>query len=143
MSEGRISRKRKVTKTRREVLAGGAVMLAAFVGGARVAHGQQTMQEKKSTGAEEKITALHQEIDLKAAPHGIYEILLDSRQFAAFTGRSAEIDRQPGGAFKMFGGLIEGRNIELVPDTRIVQAWRPANWDPGVYSLVEFQLKAQ
>jgi activator of HSP90 ATPase len=99
--------------------------------------------EKQSSGAEAKITALHQEVDLRAEPHRIYEILLDSKQFAAFTGRAAEIDRASGGAFKMFGGLIEGRNIELVPDQRIVQAWRPANWDPGVYSIVEFQLKPQ
>ena len=41
----------------------------------------------------------------------------------------------------MFGGLIVGRNIELVPAQRIVQAWRPTHWDPGVYSLVKFELK--
>ena len=130
-------------KTRREVLAAGAVTIAAVLGGASAAQGQQAMKEKQSTGAEEKITALHQEIDLGAEPHRVYEILLDSKQFAAFTGRTAEIDRAPGGAFKMFGGLIEGRNVELVPDVRIVQAWRPASWDPGIYSIVEFQLKAQ
>jgi activator of HSP90 ATPase len=45
-----------------------------------------------------------------------------------------------GGAFSTFGGLIVGRQIELVPDTRIVQAWRPAYWEPGVYSLVKFEL---
>jgi activator of HSP90 ATPase len=128
--------------TRRQLLAIGAITVAGMAAGARGVRAQQSMPpEKQSTGAEAKITALHQEIDLKAEPHRIYEILLDSKQFAAFTGRAAEIDPGPGGAFKMFGGLIEGRNIELVPDRRIVQAWRPANWDPGVYSIVEFQLK--
>ena len=43
----------------------------------------------------------------------------------------------------MFKGLIVGRNVELVPSQRIVQAWRPANWEAGVYSLVKFELKAQ
>jgi activator of HSP90 ATPase len=144
MSDGQVAGKRGEAKTRRDVLMGGAaVTLAALAGAASMARGEQAMQEKQSTGAEAKITALHQEIDLKAAPHRIYEILLDSKQFAAFTGRAAEISAVDGGAFKMFGGLIEGRNIELVPDTRIVQAWRPANWDPGVYSIVEFQLKSQ
>ena len=38
---------------------------------------------------------------------------------------------KPGGTFKTFGGLIEGRNVELIPGQRIVQAWRPASWDPG------------
>ena len=50
-----------------------------------------------------------------------------------------KINPEVGGAFKTFGGLIEGRHIELVPDSRIVQAWRPAYWEPGVYSLVKFE----
>jgi activator of HSP90 ATPase len=55
----------------------------------------------------------------------------------------ATIDPKAGGAFSMFGGQIVGRTIELVPDQRIVQAWRPTHWDPGIYSIVEFQLKPQ
>ena len=53
----------------------------------------------------------------------------------------ATIDATAGGAFSTFGGLIEGRNIELIPNQRIVQAWRPTHWDPGVYSIVRFELK--
>jgi activator of HSP90 ATPase len=128
--------------TRRNLLAGGVAAFAGIASASR-AQAQQAMPEKKSTGEEAKITALHQEIDLKAEPHRVYSILLDSKQFAAFTGRAATIDPTPGGAFKMFGGMIEGRNIELVPDARIVQAWRPASWDAGIYSIVEFQLRAQ
>ena len=45
-----------------------------------------------------------------------------------------------GGAFSTFGGLIVGRQIELVPNQRIVQAWRPAYWKPGAYSIVTFEL---
>ena len=41
----------------------------------------------------------------------------------------------------MFGGLIIGRNLELVPKERIVQAWRPADWEAGVYTLVKFEMK--
>jgi activator of HSP90 ATPase len=102
---------------------------------------QRSMTEKQSTGADATRTSLHQEIDLKASPQKIYEILLDSKQFAAFTGLPADISRDAGGAFTMFGGMIGGRNIELVPNQRIVQAWRPASWDPGIYSIVKFELK--
>jgi activator of HSP90 ATPase len=70
-------------------------------------------------------------------------VLLDSKQFAACTGMPAEIDPKVGGALTMFGGLILGRNVELVPNQRVVQAWRPASWDPGVYSMVKFELKGQ
>jgi activator of HSP90 ATPase len=67
---------------------------------------------------------------------------MDAHKFAAVTGMSAEIDPAPGGAFKTFGGVIEGRNVELILGQRIVQAWRPTYWDPGFYSLVHFELKA-
>jgi len=86
---------------------------------------------------------IHQEIIFKASPGRVYDALLDSKAFSAFTGRAAEIDRNPGGAFSCFGGFITGRNVELLPDQRIVQAWRVGNWPPGVYSIVKFELQAQ
>jgi activator of HSP90 ATPase len=88
-------------------------------------------------------TAIHQEVDFKTTPARIYEVLLDAKQFSAFTKDTAEIQPQAGGAFKLFGGVIEGRNIELVPNKRIVQAWRPMYWPAGVYSIVKFELVAR
>jgi len=102
---------------------------------------QPTMDQKPSTPANAMRTSLHQEIALNAAPERIFNVLLDSKQFAAITGMPATIDPSPGGAFNTFGGLIEGRNVELLPNRRIVQAWRPTHWDPGVYSMVHFELK--
>ena len=43
----------------------------------------------------------------------------------------------------MFGGLIVGRNVELIASQRIVQAWRPTHWESGIYSIVKFDLKPQ
>jgi activator of HSP90 ATPase len=69
----------------------------------------------------------------------LYDILLDSKQFSAFTGGApAHIDASEGGAFSMFGGMITGRNIELAPHKRIVQAWRAGNWPEGDFSIVRF-----
>ena len=85
-------------------------------------------------------TTIHHEIDYKTTPARIYKALLDAKQFTAFTNQPAEIDPKPGGTFKLFGGAIEGRNIELIADRRIVQAWRPSYWPPGVYSIVKFEL---
>jgi activator of HSP90 ATPase len=88
-------------------------------------------------------TTIHQEIDFKAAPARIYEVLLDAKQFRAFTNSAAEIEPRPGGPFKLFGGRIEGRNIELISNQRIVQAWRPASWPAGTYSIVRLELAAR
>jgi uncharacterized protein YndB with AHSA1/START domain len=75
-----------------------------------------------------------------AAPERVYELLTDGAQFAAATGRPAEIGAGEGATFSLFGGYIHGRQIELVPGRRIVQAWRGSDWDAGVYSLVRFTL---
>ncbi|HEX4737785.1 MAG TPA: SRPBCC domain-containing protein [Allosphingosinicella sp.] len=87
-------------------------------------------------------TAIHQEVTIHAPPARVYEALLDSKSFAAFTRMPARIDGREGGATWLFGGLVAGRNIELVPGKRIVQAWRTTrDWQPGTYSLVRFELR--
>ncbi len=130
--------------SRRDLIASAAIALGGLATASRVwsKPQQSAMKETPSTTANQARTSLHQEIELKATPQRLYEILLDSKQFAAFTGMPAEIDSKAGGALSMFGGMIVGRNVELIPNQRIVQAWRPASWDPGVYSVVKFELKA-
>lgn len=99
--------------------------------------------------------AIHQEIDFAASAAKIYGTLLDAKAFDAVTalGRAAKtgqlaavpakISPDAGGAFALFGGYIVGRHVELVPDTRIVQAWREQSWPGGAYSLATFALRDQ
>src|SRR6202035_1501783 len=75
---------------------------------------------------------IHHEVEFRASPQRIYKALLDSKQLSAFTARPAQIRAQAGGAFNCFGGRVVGRNIELVPDQRIVQAWRLTEWPEGL-----------
>lgn len=86
---------------------------------------------------------IHQEIDLAASPDRVYDALLSAKQFGALTGLPTEIAAEVGGAFSCFGGHIVGRNVELVPKRRIVQAWRVVGWPEGVYSIARFELKPQ
>jgi len=88
-----------------------------------------------------KSICIHQGIDFTVSPEWLYETLLDSKRFSKFSGRKANIKREPGGAFSLFDGHIVGRNVELIPNTRIVQAWRVATWPEGVYSIVRFEFK--
>lgn len=146
MSERENSSALVAAPTRRKLIAGVAVALGALVSGTawgKAQENQEKIREAQSTGVEGLLTYLHQEIDIKANRQRIYDALLDSKQFTAFSGAPAEISREPGGTFSMFGGLIVGRNVEMVPKERIVQAWRPAAWEPGIYSLVKFELKEE
>jgi len=91
----------------------------------------------------DKSITIHQEIEFNASLQQLYEALLDSKQFTEFSGRPAEINREVGGAFSLFKGHIIGRNLELVPNQRIVQAWRVVTWPEGDYSIARFDLKPQ
>lgn len=85
---------------------------------------------------------VHQEIIFAASPERIYEAFMDSTQHERFTANGvANISREPGGEFTCHGGIISGRNIELVPNNRIVQAWRSARWHKGIYSIARFELQ--
>jgi activator of HSP90 ATPase len=92
--------------------------------------------------------SIHQEVMFKATRERVYEALTREKQFRQVTdlvmkGASAEISAAAGGAFSIFGGVIVGRHIELVPHERIVQAWREKDWPAGVYSIVRFELNQQ
>jgi uncharacterized protein YndB with AHSA1/START domain len=135
--------------TRRDFLAG----ISLGVGGIAV-HSTRALAaaaEQISHTAE----SIHQEVVLKAPPARVYAALTDSAQFQKVVllseavkvgmvpvAKAAEISREPGGTFTVFGGHITGRSIELAPGARIVQAWRTADWAPGFYSIARFELAA-
>src|SRR5882724_5211131 len=120
---------------RRQVISGGAVafgMLALGTSRALAAGDEDILR------AEE---AIHQEPVFKASRKRVYEALTDANQFAkvvelsaAMKGgmkpgtKAAEISREAGGAFALFGGYISGRKVDLVANKRIVQAWRRGSW---------------
>ena len=55
----------------------------------------------------------------------------------------SKIDSTVGGIFSLFDGHIIGRILELVPNQRIVEAWRVVDWPAGVYSIARYEIKAQ
>jgi activator of HSP90 ATPase len=83
---------------------------------------------------------IQQAIPFKASPHEVYEALMDSKKHTAFSGDVARISRAVGGEFSAYGGYITGRNLELVPDQKIVQSWRAVDWAEGYFSTVTFEL---
>lgn len=91
--------------------------------------------------------SIHQQVTLNASRRRVYEALTDAKRFTALTAFSAvprsapaQIADKVGGRFALFNGHIIGRHLELLPDQRIVQAWRVADWEPGIYSIARFQL---
>ena len=82
---------------------------------------------------------IHQTVTFKASPHEVYEALMDSKQHAAFTGGKARISRAVGGEIMAYDDYIAGKNVELVPDKKIIQDWRAVDWPEGWFSHVIFE----
>ena len=137
--------------TRRQILTGGALAIAGIA--LHPSAGRAEPNDEISRVAE----SIHQERHFGASPKRVYDALTVTRQFdkiIQLTGvmqsaalakmqKPTDISQRLGGAFVLFGGYISGRQIELVQNELIVQAWRVGNWDRGVYSIARFELIAQ
>jgi uncharacterized protein YndB with AHSA1/START domain len=136
--------------TRRQVIAAMGMAIGGVALGSR----------RSWAAAEEEIShtaeAIHQEPVFKASRKRVYEALTDAKQFEKVVqlsaamksgmppgAKPAEISREAGGAFALFGGYVSGRQLELVPNERIVEAWRAGSWDAGIYSIARFELVEQ
>ncbi|MGO9520576.1 MAG: SRPBCC domain-containing protein [Candidatus Korobacteraceae bacterium] len=150
MSEGNYRILLADAPTRRQMIVGAAV---AFGG---VALGSVPGWASDDLGISHTCAAIHQEVVFKASPKRVYEALIDAKQFnkviqlsaavksgAKLGDKPTDISPEAGGAFTLYGGYITGRQIELVPSQRIVQAWRTGGWEPGIYSIAKFQFTEQ
>ncbi len=114
--------------------------------------------DAQASGVSHAAEAIHQEVVFQADPQRVYEALTNAKQFdkivdlsgirqsgmlPAGANKPTQINPEAGSPFVLFGGLITGRQIELDPNVRIVQAWRVAGWEPGVYSIAKFELVKQ
>lgn len=103
-------------------------------------------------GISRREPAIHQEIEFNASAARVYAALTEATQFQRLVvfsgaiqsmrlaGAPAQFTAEPGAAFSLFGGYITGRNVELEPGRRIVQAWRTGSWPAHHYSIVSFDL---
>jgi activator of HSP90 ATPase len=135
--------------SRRHAIVG---VLGAFGG---LALGSTGVRAETEDGISHTADAIHQEPVFSASSKRVYDALTDAKQFTRVVQLSgalqamhlpdkpAEISRDVGGAFALYGGHITGRHVELVPSVRVVQAWRAGDWPPGVYSIVKFELVEQ
>jgi activator of HSP90 ATPase len=78
----------------------------------------------------------------KVTPAVLYSLFMDSVEHSAATGAPAKISPKIGGKWSAFGGMILGRNLDLVPNRMIVQSWRSSEWkksDPDSVLVVRFE----
>lgn len=91
-----------------------------------------------------KTRTIRQSVLLPAPPAVVYEALMSSKEHGTFTSSATRISRRVGGTFTTGDGYITGRNLELVPGKKIVQAWRGAesDWPEDHFSTATFSFRA-
>ena len=90
-----------------------------------------------------KTKSIKQTITFKAQPLDVYNLIMDSKKHAAFTGSKVKMSKRIFGAFKVYDGYIRGYNIELIPGEKIVQGWNFAEegWAHKHYSICTFRFE--
>jgi activator of HSP90 ATPase len=73
---------------------------------------------------------IQQSVALSATAENLYDMYLDSKVHAAFTGSPVTISPTPGSEFRAFGDMLSGRMLYTVPKSLIVQSWRAKHWKP-------------
>jgi activator of HSP90 ATPase len=128
------------------------MITACLVGCGSLAFYSSEVLAEEDLGITRTSEAIHQEAMFKAPAKKVYEALTDTAQFDKVVQLSGalqsmklghkptEISPDVGGAFTLFGGHITGRHVELIPNQRLVQAWRTESWAVGAYSIARFDL---
>ncbi len=91
------------------------------------------------------LKTFEQKVVLPVLPKEVYDAILSSKQHSAFTGSKANIQAKIGGAFSIFDGGLKGITLDLVPDKKIVQAWKceMKEWPKDYFSTVVFSFVKQ
>ncbi len=79
---------------------------------------------------------IRQTVEFPVSPAILFGLYLDSRKHTRSTGAPATVSRKAGGRFRAFGGMIEGKNLLIVPGKQIVQLWRAMHWKKDEWSIL-------
>jgi uncharacterized protein YndB with AHSA1/START domain len=79
---------------------------------------------------------------VEASPVEVYEMYVDPKKHAAFTGQGVTGTPRVGRKFTAGDGYITGRYLKLEKGRRILQEWTTTEWPEGYPpSLLELTLK--
>ncbi|CAB3992570.1 activator of 90 kDa heat shock ATPase homolog 1-like [Paramuricea clavata] len=70
----------------------------------------------------------------------MYHILTNEERIKAFARSDVKVDAFKGGSFVLFGGTVNGKFLELLPDKKITMLWRFNSWPAAHNSTVTIEL---
>ena len=83
--------------------------------------------------------SIKQKYEMKASPEEVFTALTDPAVIERWSGASATMDDREGTEWSLWDGSIHGKNLEVVPNEKLVQDWYGGKWDKP--SKVTFSLE--
>lgn len=80
-------------------------------------------------------------VDVPVSTERVYRAWLDGGDHSRITEKTARVQGEPGGAFSLLDGQIEGTILSAVPFDRIVQKWRNKDDPEGQEHQLEMVLE--
>jgi len=105
--------------------------------------GVKIKTEDDSKPSKPKFTTIEMSVSFSARCSDIYDTLLDAQRVQAFTQSASNVTKELNRQYTLFGGSITVCNIELIPNEKIVQKWRAADWPTDHFSTVTITLRSE
>ena len=73
-------------------------------------------------------------------PEELFDIFMDSKQHGEVIGAKVQMGKKTGDSFKLFNGVVKGKNLLIVPKRLTVRAWRGNVWNKDDLDSVEIMV---
>ncbi len=74
------------------------------------------------------LKTIEQSVHFPISAQELYEMYINPKRHAAWTGGAVKISPKPGSKFSAFDGMLSGRMLFTIPNKLIVQRWRGYHW---------------
>lgn len=88
-----------------------------------------------------KFKTIRQTVIFGTKPSELYSAILDPEKQAEYTQAETSNNMKAGGKFTAYDNYIEGTNLELEKDKKIVQKWTCTDFPKGHYTTVVLEFK--
>ena len=74
------------------------------------------------------------------SPEELFDIFMDSKKHGEVIGAKVQMGKKTGNTFTLFGGVVKGKNLLIVPNRLTVRAWRGNVWKKDDLDSIEIMV---
>ena len=80
---------------------------------------------------------IKQTYKIKASVKKVWSALTNPKEIAAWGAGPAKMSAKKGAKFSLWGDSIWGKNIEVIPEKKLVQEWYGGDWEkPSILTIL-------